>query len=146
MKKRLYKKNNIDVDKANELLKDSINNPQMPKELEGQRSIVDRMNDEFSSNESVRELFSGKNIRFKTQITEEQRSAITILYGAYKHITSVGIQFSGLKDLLDEFIDFGVPLDRKSRDEFVKASQQNIQNQAMMQQQMGMNQARNLRL
>lgn len=104
------------------------------KDLERKKKLIDAelsqideklMHEEFdmqvSSNEPVRDLFSPKNIRFKTQITEEQRGALSVLYHAYRRALAIGVNFDGLKNVLDEFIDFGVSLDRKSRNEFVDA-------------------------
>lgn len=111
------------------------------REHDSQREVIDKkenMNEkllhedfdtELSSNEPVRELFSGKNVRFKTQVTEEQRNALSILYHAYEQCQQRGIQFNGLKSLLDDFVDFGVSLDRKSRTEYVDAHRSQLANQ-----------------
>lgn len=146
MKRRLIKRK-ISKNQLNDVKNDikRLQIPPMPDELSNEKTMLDRMGDEFSSQEPIRELFSSKNIRFKTQLTEEQRSAVAILYHAYRLCEKYSIKFDGLKFVLDEYIDFGVSVDRKSRDEFVKSTQQQIQNQAIAQQAQ-MQQARNLRL
>lgn len=93
------------------------------------KPISDDFDLELSSNEPNRELFTAKNIRFKTQLTEEQRGAVSILYHAYEQCVLRGINFSGLKHVLDEYIDFGVSVDRKSRSEFVDAQKAQVYNQ-----------------
>lgn len=114
---------------------------------DGNKTILDRFNEEYNSNEPIRELLSGRNVRFKTQLTDEQRSAVSILYHAYRVCLKRGIKFDGLKYVLDEYIDFGVSLDRKSREEFVQAHQQQLQNQMMaQQQQQQLSQASKLRM
>jgi hypothetical protein len=100
--------------------------------------LIEDFESQLSSNEPIRELLTAKNIKFKTQLTEEQRSAVAVLYHAYRLCCMYGIAFDGLKFVLDEYIDFGVSVDRKGRAEYVdahKSSQQSqMQNQQMMQQ------------
>lgn len=96
----------------------------------GDNLIHDDYNFDLSSNEPIRELFTPKNVKFKTQVTEEQRGAISILLSVYFRCKNLGIDFSGLKNVLDEFIDFGVSLDRKSRGEFVESQKSQMQNLA----------------
>ena len=93
-------------------------------------------------------MFNAKNIKFKTQITEEQRSAVSVLYHAYRLCLKYGIEFDGLKYVLDEFIDFGVSIDRKGRDEYVDAHKSSLFNQQQQQlnNQQGNNSVSNMKL
>jgi hypothetical protein len=100
-----------------------------------EKVISDDFDIELSSNEPIRELFTPKNVRFKTQLTEEQRGAVSILYHAYMQAIERGINYSGLKQVLDQYIDFGVSVDRKSREEYVESHKSQMMNQ-MMQNQM----------
>lgn len=108
-----------------------------------QKTILDRFSEQISSKEPIRDLFTGSNIKYKTQLTEEQRGALSVLFHSYKLCEKYGIKFDGLKYVLDEYIDFGVSIDRKSRDEFVKSQQAQ---QQVMQQQKEMAQANQLRM
>jgi hypothetical protein len=108
-------------------------------------SIIEEFETQLTSNEPNRELVSGKNIKFKTQITEEQRGAISILLHAYKLCLKYGINFDGLKYVLDEFIDFGASVDRKSRNEFVDAQKAQMLQQQLQNQQHN-NQVQNLKM
>ena len=121
-------------------------NEQSPLIPSNEKSLIDDFETQLSGNEPLRELFSGKNVRFKTQLTEEQRGAVSVLYHAWKQCTLRGISFDGLKDVLDEYIDFGVSMDRKSREEFVEAQKSYNTNQNMMNQQGIPNQMNNMKM
>jgi hypothetical protein len=93
---------------------------------------------QLSSNEPIRELFTAKNIKFKTEVTQEQRSSISILYHAYFEGLRRGFNLTALHEVLDQFVDFGVPVERKGRLEYVDAHKaavqaMQMQNQMMMQ-------------
>jgi hypothetical protein len=91
-----------------------------------EKSVIDDFETQLTSNEPIRELFNQKNIKFKTQITEEQRNAVSILYHAYLLCKSYSMHFEGLKFVLDEYIDFGVSIDRQGRSEYVDAHKATI--------------------
>jgi len=92
-----------------------------------EKLLTDDFETQFSTNEPIRELFTPKNIKFKTELSEEQRGAVAILYQTYMQCVNYGIDFSGLKDVLDEYIDFGVSVDRKGRTEYVEAHKSAMQ-------------------
>ena len=107
------------------------------KEKSGEMSIMEEFEQSFSSNEPIRELFTAKNIKYKTQLTDEQRAAVSILYDTYKTLLTYGINVISLKNVLDEYIDFGVSVDRKGRAEYVEAHRSYMQQQnAQLNQQM----------
>lgn len=93
------------------------------------RSMLEKINDAINSGESVREMFSSKNIKMKSDLTEDQISAISRLIPfAIRIKKELGITI--LFDCLNEFIELRVSLDRKSRPEYVDIHQrlQQIQN------------------
>lgn len=92
-------------------------------------SLIDKFNEQTSTQESIKELFSDKNIKLKTQVTTEQRIIISQLYDAYKEFLRLGIDVKALRNFLEQFIIFGVPMERKSREEFVSGLQQQNTNQ-----------------
>lgn len=102
-----------------------------------EKLLHDDFETELSSNEPIRELLSSRNVRFKTEVTEEQRSALSILYHAYEQCEKRGIEFEALKSLLDDFVDFGVSLDRKSRQEYVEAHKAQLSAMEAAKQQQG---------
>lgn len=116
-----------------------IDNQYMQKEREKEEKhifneplLTSDFEENFTTNEPVRELTTGKNIKFKTEVTIEERSMISILYNTYFQFKNIwGIELSSLKGVLNEWVDFGASVERKSRDEFVKAHQlTNAQNQS----------------
>lgn len=92
-------------------------------------SGIDTKNDIFadlerviSNNESVKELVDVKNIRMKTNVTDEQHKIIVILYGAYKSLLQrYGIDFKGLRVILDEFIEIAPSISGVRAEQFVDA-------------------------
>ena len=149
MRKKTKKKQNKDPMKGiNKEIQHEIDSEQLNKDRTAQElkeeifskdsSIIDDFEQQISSNEPIRELFTPKNIKFKSQLTEEQRNAVSILYHAYKTLYEKwGIHFEGLKFVLDEYIDFGVSVDRQGRSEYVDAHKsqmlaQQMQNQSNM--------------
>lgn len=77
-----------------------------------------------NNNESIRELVDTKNIRMKTNVTEEQRNIITILFGSYDTlITRYGIRFRGLERILNEFMEISPSIDGLRTEQFVTAHQ-----------------------
>lgn len=112
----------------------------LDKSSSDEKTLLEEFETQFSSNEPIRELFTGKNVKFKTQLSEEQRSAVSVLYHAYRLCLKYKIEFDGLKYVLDEYIDFGVSIDRKGRMEYVEAHKsQQLQNQMQQQQQSQIN-------
>lgn len=77
-----------------------------------------------NSNEAIRELVDIKNIRMKTKVTEEQHRYIVILYGEYNTLLKrYGIAFSGLANVLNEFIEIAPSIEGKRAEQFVTAHQ-----------------------
>lgn len=100
-----------------------------------QPNILEDFETELSSNEPIKELFTGKNIKFKAQLSEEQRNAVIILYTTYYTLLNdYNVDVHSLKDLLSDYVEFSVSLDRKGRSEYVDAhkSLMQQQQQAMM--------------
>lgn len=110
--------------------------PMHERTVRDEKSIIDEFETQISANEPVRELWSNKNIKFKTEITEEQRGVISILLDAYQEFKHYNIDLTVLRQVLSEFVDFGVAIDRKGRTEYVEAHKiYNQQNQQSQQQQ-----------
>jgi len=87
--------------------------------IDDSESVMDLMNQELNQNtESVRELFTEKNIKVKSDLDKHQISIIArLMFQA--ELTGL----PELKQILDEFITLRVSKDRLSRQEFVKAVQ-----------------------
>lgn len=90
----------------------------------------------LSNNESIKELVDIKNIRMKTNVTDEQHKIIVILYGAYKALLmQFNIDFRGLREILDQFIEIAPSIDGKRAEQYVEAhqaiAQQNMVNKNM---------------
>lgn len=96
-----------------------------------EKSLLEDFETQLSSNEPIRELFNSKNVKFKTELTQEQRSAVSILYQTYRKLLLKGFDLPALKFVLDEYIDFGVSIDRKGRSEYVDAHKSYLQQQAI---------------
>lgn len=170
---RLVHKKISEMKKENERLKKDIEEQELIKEIEEnttiknietnqntehkeeqqyktaeEKTIIDDFDQQLSSNEPIRELTTGKNIKFKTELSEEQRGSVSILYHAYRVLKLNGVDFDGLKYVLDEYIDFGVSVDRKGRTEFVEAQKiNNTANQNPNNQNNGVNnQMNNMRM
>jgi hypothetical protein len=106
-------------------------------------SGIDVKNDTFadmermlSNNESIKELVDIKNIRMKTNVTDEQHKIIVILYGAYKALLmQFNIDFRGLREILDQFIEIAPSINGKRAEQYVEAhqaiAQQNMANKNM---------------
>ena len=138
-KLELDKKRKI-IDDKEKFIEDNRNHLASEQQaLKSESLLIEDFETQLSSNEPIRELLNAKNIKFKTELTEEQRGAISILYHAYKTCVKYGIDFYALKNVLDEYIDFGVSIDRKGRTEYVEAHRSNLQNQFNQQQGMGQN-------
>lgn len=95
------------------------------------KSLLDRFTEEVSSSEPIRELVNPRNIKLKTEVTDDQRADISRLYYAYLEFERLGIAFDGLRNVLDEFVTFGVSVGRKGRGEFVDAHGREQQQQQM---------------
>lgn len=77
-----------------------------------------------NSSEAIRELVDIKNIRMKTKVTDEQHKYIVMLYGAYHSLKNrYGIDFIGLRNILDEFIEIAPSIDGKRSEQYVTAHQ-----------------------
>lgn len=128
-----------ELNKERKIIDDSES--KLINDLQNSKTLMDDFDTQLSSNEPERELVTGKNIKFKTELNEEQRCAISILYDSYmEFLERWNIDITALKRVLDEYVDFGASLGRKSRTEFVTArqatAQQNqLQNQNNMQSQ-----------
>lgn len=110
---------------------DIINADSEEKRLNQESLLTNDFEESFTSNEPLRDIFSSKNIKFKTELSEEQRSAISILYDTYMEFLSKwNINITSLKNVLDQYVDFGASVGRKSRGEFVQAHQAWAQAQA----------------
>lgn len=66
-------------------------------------------------------LIDGKDVRYKSSYTYEQRVCLAILEDAYKYFKAKGITINSLKHFTDGFIDLGPSEDRKSRSEVVES-------------------------
>lgn len=87
-------------------------------------SVFSDMERMLNSNEAIRELVDIKNIRMKTKVTDEQHKIIVILYGSYKSLlTRYGIDFKGLRTILDEFIEIAPSIEGKRAEQYVTAHQ-----------------------
>lgn len=87
-------------------------------------------------NDVVKEIFSIKDVKAKTDLSAAQISKISRAYYLAKIL-----EMPELKDLLDEFITLRISKDRKSRSEFVEGLKAKIDNNIMggmnMRQQFG---------
>lgn len=78
----------------------------------------------LNNNEAIIQLVDVKNIRMKTNVSDEQHKIIVILYGVYKTLlTRYGIDFKGLRTLLDEFIEIAPSISGQRSEQFVTAHQ-----------------------
>lgn len=87
-------------------------------------SIFADMERIVNNNEPIKELFEIKNIRMKTNVTEEQHHIITILFGSYDTLLNrYHIRFRGLERILNEFIELAPSIDGQRAGQFVEAQQ-----------------------
>lgn len=87
-------------------------------------TILDEIEGQLDNNNSnPKVLMEGKNIKFKAILTDEQRNAVVILYSAYRQCIKYNIEFDGLKNLLNEYVDFSPSVDGIARKQYVEAHQ-----------------------
>ena len=84
-------------------------------------------------------LVDGKDSRYKSEFTQEQRSCIAILESSYTHFFKKGITISVLSNFLISYIELGASVDRKSRTELVDSLKAKID--FLEKQQIAQNQA-----
>ena len=83
-------------------------------------------------------LIDGKDIRFKTELTDEQRGIISSIETSINHFSKKGIDLYVANKFVLTFIDMGASVDRKSRREVVdalKAKNDFLEKQLIAQQQ-----------
>lgn len=76
---------------------------------------------DLSEKQSYDRLIDGRDIRFKTEINQEQRSVIGSIESSIMHFGNKGIVLHVANRFLLTFIDMGASMDRKSRKEIVEA-------------------------
>lgn len=87
-------------------------------------NVFEDMERMVNNNESIRELVDIKNIRMKTNVTEEQHKIIVILRSSYLTLKyRYNIEFIGLRDILSEFVELSPSIDGKRAEQFVTAHQ-----------------------
>lgn len=102
--------------------------------------LLNNDNDDYDINEkqSYDRLIDGKDIRFKTDITYEQRSIISSIETSINHFAKKGINLNVAGKFVLSYIDMGASIDRQSRKEIVeslKSKNEFIEKQQVMQQQ-----------
>jgi hypothetical protein len=76
----------------------------------------------LGSNEAIRELVDIKNIKLKTNVSDEQHKIIVMLYGSYKTLLErYNIDFKGLSVILSEFIELSPSIQGKRAEQYVEA-------------------------
>jgi hypothetical protein len=76
---------------------------------------------DFSEKQAYDRLMDGKDIRWKTEVTDEQRCIIPSIETSIKHFEKKGIKLYVAQNFVLSFIDMGASIDRKSRKETVEA-------------------------
>jgi hypothetical protein len=71
--------------------------------------------------QSYDRLIDGSDIRFKTEVTMEQRCAIASIESSILHFGNKNINLSVADRFVKSFIDMGASVDRKSRKEIVES-------------------------
>ena len=100
--------------------------------------LNDNNNQDFSEKQSYDRLIDGSDIRFKTEITTDQRCAISSIETQIKHFANKHINLYVADRFVLSFIDMGASVDRKSRKEIVeslKAKQEFMERQQIATQQ-----------
>lgn len=72
-------------------------------------------NDSSNPNDAVKEIFTSKNVKVKSDLSSSQISKISRAYYLAKIL-----KMPELESLLDEFVTLRISKDRKSRSEFVE--------------------------
>jgi hypothetical protein len=81
---------------------------------------------DISEKQSYDRLIDGKDIRFKTEINNDQRCIISSIETSIEHFKNKEITLYVAKRFLLTFIDMGASIDRKSRKEIVDALKSKI--------------------
>jgi hypothetical protein len=76
---------------------------------------------DLGDKQSYDRLIDGKDIRFKTELTDDQRGIISSIETSIKHFATKGITLYVADRFLLTFIDMGASVDRKSRKEMVES-------------------------
>lgn len=102
-----------------------------PEQAMGEVEEIEEMFSGEGATESsiLKELFNGKNVKLKTQLSGDEISIVSRLY-LMARITKRPY----LHNILDEFITLRVSMDRQSRKEFVEAhkDRQTAQNKGLL--------------
>ena len=84
--------------------------------------INDNNNDlDISEKQSYDRLIDGKDIRFKTEINQEQRCIISSIETSIDHFAKKNIKLYVADRFVLTFIDMGASVERKSRKEMVES-------------------------
>lgn len=83
--------------------------------------LNDEENYDLSEKQSYDRLMDGQDIRFKTEITHEQRCVIPSIETSIQHFKEKGITLHVAEKFKNSFIDMGASVERKSRKETVEA-------------------------
>jgi hypothetical protein len=100
--------------------------------------ILNDNNYDLDEKQSYDRLIDGKDIRFKTEINDDQRSIISCIETSINHFEKKGIKLHVATRFVLSFIDMGASLDRKSRKEVVdslKSKADFLEKQQIVQQQ-----------
>ena len=76
---------------------------------------------DISEKQSYDRLIDGQDIRYKTEITDEQRSIVSCIETSINHFAKKGIILHVATRFVLSYIDMGASVDRKSRKEVVDA-------------------------
>jgi hypothetical protein len=83
-------------------------------------------NDNNNPNDAVKEIFTSKNVKVKSDLSSSQISKISRAYYLAKIL-----DMRELESLLDEFVTLRISKDRKSRSEFVEGLKAKIDNSVL---------------
>lgn len=83
--------------------------------------INDENNTDISEKQSHDRLIDGQDIRFKTEITNDQRGIISCIETSVKHFANKKINLYVADNFVKSYIDMGASVNRESRKEVVKA-------------------------
>jgi hypothetical protein len=101
--------------------------------------LNDNANDfDLSEKQSYDRLIDGKDIRYKTEITDDQRGIISSIETSIKHFEDKKINLSVAKKFVLSYIEMGASVERKSRKEMVdslKAKIDSIEREAIINKQ-----------
>jgi len=84
--------------------------------------ILDNIGDlNLGEKQSYDRLVDGTDIRYKTEITDEQRSIISCIETSIMHFGNKGIKLHVATKFVLSYIEMGASIDRKSRGELVES-------------------------